>query len=132
MFGASYNEDCNFLEPGNACSNVDYLAVADMNATGGVNTVDFVLFGANFLLGTPGPSGLICAVNGDSSATRMARYGDSLTGRHPCEFLGTYRLKCSGVIIMNHSTGEALRFIGNDDCSARSSRVNSVVTVSGE
>jgi hypothetical protein len=115
IFGASFGEDCNFLEPGNACSNVDYNALADMNASGGVNTTDFVLFGANFLQGVPGPSGLLCAVNADSSATRFARYSDSLTGRHPCEYLGTYRLKCSGVIIMNHSTGENLRFIGNDE-----------------
>ena len=113
IFGAAFGEDCNFVEPGNACTNASYNALADMNASGGVNVADFVLFGANFLLGTPGPSGLLCAVNGDSSATRLERYGDSLTGRHPCEFLGTGRVKCSGQLIMNHDTGEALRFIGN-------------------
>jgi hypothetical protein len=115
MFGASYGESCLFDVATNACSNAAFLAVADMKPSGTVNTTDFILFGGNLLLGTPGPSGLLCAVNSDSSATRTARYEDSLTGRHPCEFFPTYRTKCAGVVLMSDVTGTALRFIGNDD-----------------
>jgi hypothetical protein len=115
IFGASYGESCSFDAGTNACSNAAYNALADMSPSGEVNTTDFILFGSNLLLGTPGPSGLLCAVNADSSATRTARYSDSLTGRHPCEFLGTYRTKCAGVILTSPVTGTSLRFIGNDD-----------------
>ena len=115
IFGASYGESCSFDAGTNACANAAYNPLADMKPSGEVNTTDFILFGSNLLLGTPGPSGLLCAVNSDSSATRTARYSDSLTGRHVCEFLGTYRTKCAGLILKDDVTGTSLRFIGNDD-----------------
>ena len=108
LFGTAFGSACGW--DGSACTDANYNPDADMDASGSIGVTDFVLFGANFLLGTPGPSGLLCATNSDSSAERVARYPIAKE-RIPCEFLGTYRVKCSGDLIYDENTGVPLRFI---------------------
>jgi hypothetical protein len=112
LFAQSFGEDCGAVGS-SGCADADYNADADMNSSGGVNVTDFVLFGGQFLLGVPGPSGLLCAANADSSAQQQARNAGSQSGKNPCEFHGTYRVKCSGDLLRNQLTGEPLRYIFN-------------------
>jgi len=112
LFGAAFGSACNW--DGSACTEAAYNDLADMDASGSIGVTDFVLFGANFLLGVPGPSGLLCATNSDSSAERVARYPIAKE-RVSCEYLGTYRLKCSGSLIYDEATGQPLRYIIAED-----------------
>ena len=113
LFGSAFGTSCGAVGT-SGCADASYSAAADMNSSGGVNVTDFVLFGAQFSAGVPGPSGLLCAINDDSSALQKTRYAGSQSGKNPCETLGTFRVKCSGNLLRNQATGAPLRYIGND------------------
>ena len=113
LFGGAFGTSCGAVDAA-GCADPAYSAAADMNSSGGVNVTDFVLFGAQFSAGTPGPSGLLCAINDDSSAQQKTRYAGSQSGKNPCENLETFRVKCSGNLLRNQATGAPLRYIGND------------------
>jgi len=105
-FLSAYNQGYNAGSP-----DAGWNADTDMNSNGETNVQDYGLFLAQFGLGQPGPSGLRCAstVNGS----------DNLTGRKPCEYIRTFRVKCTGVppqtepagVIKSNSTGVDFRFV---------------------
>ena len=87
LFGGAFGTNCGAVDVA-GCADPAYDAAADLNSSGGVNVTDFVLFGAQFSAGVPGPSGLLCAINDDSSALQKTRYAGSQSGKNPCETLG--------------------------------------------
>jgi len=86
-------------------------ADTDMNSNGETNVQDYALFLAQFGAGVPGPSGLRCA--------KTAAGSENLTGRKPCEYIRTFRVKCTGVppqtepagVIKSTVTGVDFRFV---------------------
>ena len=112
LFGGAFGTSCGAVDVA-GCADPAYDAAADMNSSGGVNVTDFVLFGAQFGAGVPGPSGLLCAINDDSSALQKTRYAGSQSGKNACENLQTGRVKCSGDLLRNQATGAPLRYINN-------------------
>jgi hypothetical protein len=114
LFSGAFGTACGAVDAA-GCADASYNAAADMNSSGAVNATDFVLFGAQFSAGVPGPSGLLCAINDDSSALQKTRYAGSQSGKNACEHLQTSRVKCSGDLLRNQATGAPLRYINNSN-----------------